>query len=211
MLLSPLPLRHKNGFVLITVLMILLILTILGIMATGTSIIELMISGNDKVHKQTFYQADGGTELAERLVFENAVCASTQDGFSVDLDGKTTIGGNVVVENKIFAEKKSPLANPVVTDINRAAAYYPTGTINDSSPHTNFLAQFSTEKNPGTGMQMISGYEGLGAGSAGGGTHRRYEISSQHYGLVNSQTLIVTHWRIDNFILSSAAPSDCKY
>ena len=201
--------RHENGFILVTVMLILLILTLIGIMATNTTNVELMVSGNDKVHKQTFYQADGGTELAERLVFENAVCATTKNGFTL-----ATVGGRIVIKNPIFAESNAVDPSLVSDDDltnKRGAVYYPDGVLTDASPHTNFLSKFTKAFNPGSGLQMVSGYEGLGAGVAGGGMNRSYLISSQHFGLANSQTLLQTQWRLDTYILSSAASSDCVY
>lgn len=198
--------RCEYGFVLVTVMLILLILTIIGIMATKTSTYEMMVSGNEKVHRQTFYQADGSSELAERLIFENAVCASVRNTFT-----KNVFGSIVNVIDNQFAENISPLADPVVSNANRSAAYYPGGVVNDLMPHSNFLSEYTDGVNPGSAMQMVSGYEGLGAGTPGGGTHRLYLVSSQHRGLVNSESLVRTRWRIDNFILSSAALSDCKY
>lgn len=43
---------------LVTSLMMLVVLLILGIAATNTTVLELQISGNDKISRQTFYRAD---------------------------------------------------------------------------------------------------------------------------------------------------------
>lgn len=50
--------NNEHGFVLVTSLLMLTILMIIGIAATNTTTIELQISGNDKLAKQTFYQAE---------------------------------------------------------------------------------------------------------------------------------------------------------
>jgi Tfp pilus assembly protein PilX len=197
---------NEQGFVLVVALRVLVILSLIGIAGLNTSIFEQQISGNDWSAKRTFYQADGGSELAEQVVFENAVCASTKNGFAND---DLIINGRVQVKDKIFAENNP--ANLVVDDGNREAVYYLDGTISDAEPHTNLLTRFTTQLNPGTGQQMVSGYEGLGAGSAGGGTSRLYTISSQHRGPRSSESLVTTRWRLDNFIIASAASSDCKY
>ncbi|WP_153305736.1 pilus assembly PilX family protein [Desulfogranum mediterraneum] len=211
--------RGEHGFVLVTALIMLLVLTILGIMAIQTSVVELMISGNDKTHKQTFYQADGGTELAQQLIFENAICTTTKNGFTETLTGTNAahLGNTIVVEVLQFSDTNP--ASSVVSDTNREFVYYPYTDINDPSTaatfntrqHTNFLVQSAVQVNPGSGMQMVSGYEGLGAGSAGGGTSRLYTIAAQHFGLANSQSTITVRWRLDNFLISSAAAQDCKY
>jgi len=51
--------NNEQGFVLVASLMMLMVLMIIGIAATNTTTLELQISGNDKLAKQTFYQAEG--------------------------------------------------------------------------------------------------------------------------------------------------------
>lgn len=219
----------ESGFVLVGVLMILLILTIIGITATRTTMVELMISGNDRLHKSTFYQADAGTELGERLAFENSVCMTTSNGFTGNLApaNYSRIGDNIIVQNLTFSQNPmitpTPPA-PTVTDANRDLAFYPTGSFaantlvgvvvpnsNDDLAHTNLLYQSQTIINPGSGLTMVSGYEGLGASSIGGGTSSRYTINAQHMGPDNSRSIVSVQWRIDLSIVNSAASSDCIY
>ena len=202
--------KREQGFALVTVLLILMVLTLLGIMATNNTTTELRIAGNDKVHKQTFYQADGGTELAERLVFENTICSQVKNGFS-NSGLANPLMSRIVVFDQTFADTNP--ADPTVTDTNREFAFFPEGynaANADDSPHTNFLTSHTVGLNPGSGLQMVSGYEGLGVGATSG-THRNYTIVSQHHGLVNSQTTLAVQWRLDNFPITSAAVSDCKY
>ncbi len=213
--------KNEEGFVLIASLMILVILSILGIMATRTTMVELTISGNDKVNKQTFYQADGGTEFAQQLVFENAICTTTKNGFDETSAGsnRAHLGNTIIVENLKFAEED--ITPFTVSDTSREFAYFPgidipdplaaTVTPFNSQPHTNFITRSVVSVNPGSGLQMVSGYEGLGAGAAGGGTSKLYTIVSQHFGLINSQSTITVRWRLDNFLISSAALQDCIY
>ena len=52
------PLENENGAVLIVSLLILTLLTLIGISATDTSIMEIKISGIDRAHKQAFYNAE---------------------------------------------------------------------------------------------------------------------------------------------------------
>ena len=57
--------QQDEGFVLVTALLIMLILTIIGIATTTNTSIELQIAGNDKVFKKTFYEAEAGAILGE--------------------------------------------------------------------------------------------------------------------------------------------------
>ncbi len=60
---------------------------IIGISATTNTSLELQIAGNDRTHKETFYQADGGSQLAARLVEESL---GTPGGFTA-LDGDNVL------------------------------------------------------------------------------------------------------------------------
>ena len=53
----------EDGSVMLVAIMILMLLTLIGIAATNTTSIENLIAGNEKVYKQDFYIAEGGTTL----------------------------------------------------------------------------------------------------------------------------------------------------
>ena len=50
--------KKDTGSILVIVVFILLILTVIGIFATNTSTLEIMISGNDLASKTNFYRAE---------------------------------------------------------------------------------------------------------------------------------------------------------
>ncbi len=58
------PIENENGAILIIALLMLIVVTLLGIAATDSTNIELQISGNEKVYKQAFYNADSGVFYA---------------------------------------------------------------------------------------------------------------------------------------------------
>jgi len=72
--------RNEKGFVLITGLMILVMLTMLGIAATRNTSIELQIAGNDRIHKETFYEAESMAVVATEILEQNFNCIT---GFQV--------------------------------------------------------------------------------------------------------------------------------
>lgn len=202
-------LSSESGFVLITALIIMLILTIIGIAATNTSVFEIQISGNDRVHKETFSQADAGISLNERLTFENAVCNAVASGFN---PAKLDIGNSIRVSAKDFATPVSAPPVPFsVDDANRTAAYYLDGIGNDNGRHTNLNGTGQVKTTPGSALQMVAGYEGLGAGAAGGGTHVLYDLLSEHVGNANSRSIISSQWQLSMHLINSASSYDCKY
>lgn len=202
-------LNNERGFVLVASLMVLLLLVIIGVAATTSTYVELQIAGNEKVHKQSFYQADGGTELGIRVAFENALCINS-DGFT-----ETTVGsgeaviGKVEVKDLTFAAPSDVVVS-IPNDGIRDIVYYP-DTAFDTDVHTNIAVSGQTMATAGSGLQMISGYEGLGKGAAAGGTHMLYDIIAQHRGINKSESVIGIQWRLSGHLINSASSSDCNF
>lgn len=59
---------EEKGFVLITALLIMIILTLVGIGAILNSSVEINISRNERLHKEAFYSADAGGALVPRII-----------------------------------------------------------------------------------------------------------------------------------------------
>ncbi len=201
--------KNEEGYILVFTLLLLVVVILLGVSATDTSIFESRMAANDAIHKRAFYQADGGVEIGIKLAYDNAVCLQTNgDGFTANEAGGRRVGNLLVSELDLAAPKT--LASTIISDSNRAAVYYPEGGSNNDLPHTNLLFQGEVVYTPGSGLQMVSGYEGLGAGSAGGGTHYEFDIMSQHVGQRNSESCVRVGWRLSSHIINNASSSDCS-
>ncbi len=87
--------RNEKGFVLITSLMILVVLTLIGIAATRNTSIELQIAGNDRLVKETFYAAEADDILGTEVLEQSFACPTgfQQDGaLAADPTEKTVAG-----------------------------------------------------------------------------------------------------------------------
>jgi len=168
---------NEKGSTLVLSILILLLLTIIGIAATNTSTIEILISGNDKVHKMAFHQADGGTEVGIELVEQNIYMA----GFDTNQVGDV----NVTSLNLFLNDQPD--------DNSTRDASFPWGYVGNE-PHTNLTIGGNTELSTGSAIQMAAGYEGIGKGAAGGGGRIVYDIWSQHIGVANSEAMILLQW-----------------
>jgi hypothetical protein len=71
--------QNEQGFVLILALFMLVICTIIGIAAMNTSITEIDIAGNEKVHKETSYQAEAGYAAPVAALYEKNAYGSWAD------------------------------------------------------------------------------------------------------------------------------------
>ena len=191
--------KNEDGFVLITALMMLVLLMVIGISATTTTTLELDISGNDRVRKETFYQADGGTQLAARLVEESlgspgGFTALNADNVLVDpVNPNNTI---LVVDATLSENADTTRDENSVSDAARDIAYFPGGyDVTNATPHTNIIADGVTSTTEGSGLQMLAGYEGKGKGAAGGGGQILYSIYSQHMGRAQSESVVAVEWQ----------------
>lgn len=179
----------EEGYILVVTLLIMLVLTIIGIAANRNTTIELQIAGNDRTQKETFYSADGGTELAQELLEQNIACLSFSsvnvNGFNADNAYKITVDNDSLGFWRAFA----PVSPPTESD---RTFYFP--EYSGDEPHTNFKLGGSTKLTTGAAIQMAAGYEGRGKGIGTGGASLVYDIFSNRIGKNNSESLIYVEY-----------------
>jgi len=71
--------NNEQGFVLVLALFMLTICTMIGMAAMSTSTIELDIAGNERVHKETFYQAEAGSAAVAEAVLDKEAYGTWSD------------------------------------------------------------------------------------------------------------------------------------
>jgi len=186
------PVSDNNGSALIIVLVILMVLTLLGQIATRTTNTEMKIAANDKRHRVTFYDADGATELASELLEQNIDALGfdeTTPGINADAD---TLGGFVGLEITDFWRNGLEVAT-TPTDFDRD--FFLPADYGPGEAHTNFTVGGRPEFAKGAGIPMAAGYEGMGKGSAHGGTLNIYDIITQRVGDRKSESIVRVQWR----------------
>lgn len=187
-------LRNEQGFLLVITMLILVVLTLIGISATNLSRVELQIAGNDRLHKETFYQADGGTEVGANLLEENIACPSGFSGSAPKIIGLTEI----VSDLKFWANETEPTTT-YPSDTTRHIRFIADGTApiagDNTKPHTNIHYFGNSSLSTGNAIQMIAGYEGTGYSAATGGGQLVTNVDSQHRGISNSLSNIRILWR----------------
>lgn len=163
--------KNERGAVLITILLLLMIITIIGVIAINISTVGVQIAGNQKRVSTAFEGADGGVDLAIAVI-ENSLAAGTLDPTSFTISGSTNTLDTTTLGSEILGASDYNTDNPsdspdisisnlngvqVRVDIDRMYAY----------------------ALPGSSLEFASGYEGAGAGAAGGGVGILYKIDSQ--------------------------------
>jgi uncharacterized protein (UPF0333 family) len=197
--------RNEGGFVLVVALLIMVVLTIIGIAATNTTIFELNISGNDRVHKRTLYQAEAGAVLSTEVLEQNINCVTGFTGKDVDgnvvadLEDTIRAWSRTTNDRNALAMYLDPLpwtANTCTpTDPDGPNISYPINNLNSAVELTDAYLGGNIEMLPGGSLVMAAGYERKGKSAAGGGTARNYDIISRHRGLNNSQSTVIFGWR----------------
>ncbi len=219
-------LNNKSGFVLVMALLILLVLIVIGISTTKDAQIDLLVAGNDKISKQTFYEAEGGLNLASELLEQNISCTQGFGSINLDTNGDGNndyyfLGNDAANSgNDSAILGYNPTQRIKVTNLDfwnnyQVQAVEPSDTARDffypynytaNAPHSNFTAGGDVNFNKGGAMQMAAGYEGVGKSAATGGSNIFYNIYSQRIGNNNSQSLLLIQWR---HIVGQE--EDCRY
>ena len=210
----------EEGYVLVASLVTLLLLTVLGIWATRTTQVELTTARNERVHQETFYQADAGTHLAERLIYHNMLCGN--EGFQKDsVPASLNFGGDYIfwnadkimeVDNEDY-DDSGKKGSDEPSDLNYTFQYFPNPADmgDNKQPHTNVLLGHQVQFKSGQGLLQSSGYEGFGSGAANVGYYTRYRVRSQHIGRNGSRYKMDIEWRLSGLNVAQVRDEDCHY
>jgi hypothetical protein len=76
---APIIKNSEHGFVLVLSLFMLSICSIMGVAALLTSTTEIDIAGNEKIHKETFYQAEAGYLVGAEVLKEQEAYGAWED------------------------------------------------------------------------------------------------------------------------------------
>ena len=159
---------NEKGFILVTAMVVLLLLVLIGIGSMRTSSIEMLISGNDKFHKEAFYAADSGVNMSPRLI-SMARDAGTDPvaGAQITLfgvDGATASDGTRFYQEAMgFIEDAVALTGDFQLQV---------GT----SPVTVDIDHTGASHGPGESTEFGMGAAGIGGG--GGGARIGYTLTA---------------------------------
>jgi len=198
--------RDEKGSALILSILMIALLAVIGVFSTQTSTVETRIARNQKLHKMAFGEAEGGAEVGIQFL-EDLTAEKT-------LDDLLASGGNLRKSNLSWDFGDAP---PDLKDPNAVASssnfnlrqFLPTNAAaglpgfassnrdfsiprnaTGAPPITNVMIAGLTDVTPGSGIEMIAGYEGEGKSAAKGGLHRLYDIRSRHQGMDNSESTV---------------------
>ncbi len=193
------PTANEDGSALVIVLLFLVLMTVIGLSSNKTTGVEIKIAANDKAYKQTFYEADGGTEVARELLEQNLSCPGgfPNDDYYIEYGDSSAF--LKVGTKDFYLNVDDSTSDYSISDTNWDF-YYPDNDDTDntedfSDSHTKVVVYGNTELSEGNALQMIAGYEGKGKSAAGGGAQIVYNLASMHEGMQNSKVTIMINYR----------------
>jgi Tfp pilus assembly protein PilX len=175
----------ESGAALAIALMFLVVLTLIGSAAIITSITEMDIAGNEKQHQMAFYASDGGADLTPKIIRD-----------TITLYSEPVYGANVVVTAGFLDELMNFTSanNDGATDSSQNNPDISIPALTTSMTVGIDVDRGNTINLPGGAREMGSGYEGIGGGTAGGGTAVMFDIESRSQGPRNSSTDVQTQY-----------------
>jgi Tfp pilus assembly protein PilX len=133
--------RNENGYILVIVLLLMVVLTIVGLAAISTSSLDNMLSGNIRLKALNLAQADGATELTTGLI-QRIVRNMDTVGYA-----------NLVTDAGLATELRSIYFSTDTQDLSY-------GNLIVDIDYMYKLAQ------KGCSQEQAAGYEGIGKGSS---------------------------------------------
>jgi Tfp pilus assembly protein PilX len=172
--------KKNDGYILITVLLLLLVLTIIGMAAINTSTVENVLSGNVRLRERNISKADAGAEVSSGLI-ERSVRESDITGFT----------------NIVSPSYASSSPDYLPTELRTTAFDTDTQDVAftiDTQNVTVDIDKMYSKWIGGTAIEFAAGYEGVGK-SGGSGFYTYYRINATGFGLVLSNAEVGTIYR----------------
>ncbi len=168
--------NNERGAILITMLLLMVIITLLGVIAINTTTIDIQITGYTKREALAFQGAEAGIDLSIPVI-ENTIANSALTPASITVNGTisdlTTISGVATnLESEIQNDQVDPELSTFNTDISISNIGQGVAVNVDIDRLYSYVL-------PGGSLEFASGYEGTGAGAGGGGVGVLYRIDSQ--------------------------------
>ena len=171
--------NNEKGAILITMLLLMVIVTLIGVIAINTATVDIQITGNTKRESIAMGAAEAGIDLSIPII-ENSVSAGEFVTPTIADNNATsfTISGNTISPDfgsntEIFEDQSAATLEGFVANISIASFGSDSAGINID------IDRMYSYMIPGGSIDFAAGYEGIGAGAAGGGVGILYKINSQ--------------------------------
>jgi Tfp pilus assembly protein PilX len=171
------PLRNENGVALLTIMMLVIILTVIGIASISTTSQDLKVAGGERLRATGVNAAEAcmssSVQIIQQTLQNSAVPAALIGSTNPFIAASTADLGTAPGKNPVQAEIMGQSdKNPDTADFN-AAGTVPNAVISLAGYAVNMdIDRLYARPKPGGSLQFAAGYEG----TAGGGIEILYRI-----------------------------------
>ncbi len=178
-------LRQEDGIAMLTILMLTVILTVIGIAAITTTTMDLKLAGGERLREGSINTAEAclstSVQIIQQTLANSAIPASI-------LGLPTPVIWQAPLESEIMGvpgfEQNADTADWQAVP---AASIAPNAQIVVGGFTVNIdIDRLFARPKPGSSLAFAAGYEGTGAGAAGGGVEVLYRISCYSFGGLNT-------------------------
>ena len=176
-------LSNEKGAILITMLLLMVIVTLIGVIAINTATVDIQITGNTKRESVAMGAAEAGVDLSIpiiELTLASGQLTTSSSGVVYTIgslanldDGGTYDKDTTLIESEIFNDQSDAELKDFNTDVAISSFGSDQAGINIDIDR---MYSYAIE---GSSIEFAAGYEGIGAGAGGGGIGILYKINSQ--------------------------------
>ena len=201
--------RHQHGVALIIALILLMVLTMIAVVAMRSTTLDLKMTTNQTISKRTFQISEAARARIHDVLDDH----SFYRGWPIAIGGTVPASSGFTIPTEInVVLQPAPdllqdlyLANNASHWDTRPAAIDlqllvdedgDTLYVSPTDMAANiFISRITAVAAPGSDTSQVSGYDGLGAGAAGAGSHLYYRIIANATGTGASTSLTDANYR----------------
>lgn len=178
---------NEQGFVLVITMMILVTLTLIGITAIRSSRIAVQIASNEKWSQQSFYLADGTSEVGTEIVeVSGTVDVSSNSAYTKTL----AITSNFDMNTADIAFTDIPALGGTLTQPSLVMPKDAVdGTTLKTIPASIVQMKYSTHASIGVDLNAVPGADAIP-----GSSQSKIQIQTRNYGTIGSVNDIEIYW-----------------
>jgi len=159
-------LERQDGVAMLTVLMLTIILTVIGLAAITTTTLEMKMSGSERMRETTATAAEscvsGAVQVIQQTLANSAIPATILGGTNPAIT-QNPLQAEILGQADQNTDNADPSLPPVA----------PNAVFTILHPTTPFTVNMDIDRlfirpKAGGSIQFAAGYEGVGAGAAGG-------------------------------------------
>ncbi|HHL39370.1 MAG TPA: hypothetical protein ENJ37_02580 [Deltaproteobacteria bacterium] len=166
---------NDRGAILVTMLVLMVIVSILGVVVINTSTIDIQISRNARSGSLAFGGAEAGTDLAvpiiSNTIVNNTLTPSGTTGIITGLD-TTNLQSEILGGSDYDSDTPTSSPDVTITDLT-------SGDPNSTVEVRIDIDRLYSSTISGSALDFASGYEGVGLTISKGGTGILYRVTSR--------------------------------